>query len=257
MIQSNQPTQPLLEAVNLSKRYRDGVLAVDQVSFAVKPGQIFAILGGNGAGKTTIINLFLNLLEPTEGAARVDGIVSHREPLLAKARLAFVSEHVTLYPQFTAVQNLDFFAHLGGHADYTRDDYHGVLTRVGLATEFHDKRLRSFSKGMRQKCGIAVAILKDAPAILLDEPTSGLDPQAGYEFLKLLRQLREEGKAILMSTHDIFRAREVADTIAIMDRGQMIMQKNAAEMEGEDLEALYMRYMAGHNGQLPAETEVA
>jgi ABC-2 type transport system ATP-binding protein len=253
----NQPIQPLLEAVNLSKRYRDGVLAVDKVSFAVNPGQIFAVLGGNGAGKTTMINLFLNLLDPTAGEARVDGIVTHQEPLRAKAKMAFVSETVTLYPQFTAVQNLHFFARLGGHSEYSQDDYHSVLTRVGLASEFHDKRLRGFSKGMCQKCGIAVAILKDAPAILLDEPTSGLDPQAGFEFLKLLRQLREEGKAILMSTHDIFRAREIADTIAIMDRGQMIMQKNAAELEGEDIEALYMQYMAGHNGQSSTETEVA
>ena len=100
---------------------------------------------------------------------------------------------------------------------------------------------------MRQKCGIAIAILKDAPAILLDEPTSGLDPKAGREFIELLDSLRNEGKAILMSTHDIFRAREVADTIAIMDNGRMLMQKEASELKGEDLETIYMRYMAGHN----------
>jgi len=243
-----QSHEPCLEAIGLTKRYEDGVLALDHVSFAVLPGQVFAILGGNGAGKTTTVNLFLNLLEPTEGEARVCGITSHREPLLAKQKVAYVSENVMLYPNFTAIQNLDFFARLGGKTDYTADDYHRVLDRVGLERAWHRKRLKGFSKGMRQKCGIAIAILKDAPAILLDEPTAGLDPKAGHDFLKLLDELKAEGKAILMSTHDIFRAREVSDVVAIMDRGRIIMQKKAADLAGQDLEDIYMQYMAGHNG---------
>jgi len=248
MNQLSPAGQPCLEAVNLTKRYEDGVLALDHVSFAVMPGQVFAILGGNGAGKTTTINLFLNLLEPTEGEARVCGVNSQREPLLAKEKVAYVSENVMLYPNFTALQNLDFFARLGGKTSYTADDYHRVLDRVGLDRAWHRKRLKGFSKGMRQKCGIAIAILKDAPAILLDEPTAGLDPKAGHDFLKLLDELKEEGKAILMSTHDIFRAREVSDVVAIMDRGRIIMQKKAADLVGHDLEDIYMQYMAGYNG---------
>ncbi len=240
--------QPPLEAIGLTKRYDDGVLALDNVSFAIEAGQLFAILGGNGAGKTTTINLFLNLLGPTKGEARVCGVPSHTHPLAAKEKLAFVSENVMLYPNFTALQNLDFFARLGGKTDYTADDYHKVLDRVSLDREFHRKRLKDFSKGMRQKCGIAIAILKDAPAILLDEPTAGLDPKAGHEFMTLLDELRSEGKAILMSTHDIFRAKEVADVVAIMDKGKMIMQTKAADLAGRDLESIYMQYMAGHNG---------
>ncbi len=208
---TDQSIRPMFEAVNLSKRYEDGILALDRVSFAVYPGQIYAMLGGNGAGKTTTINLFLNFLEPTEGEARVDGIVTHKEPLKAKEKIAFVSENVMLYTTFTAIQNLEYFAHLAGKHDYTRKDFRDVLLRVGLQEEAHDKKLKGFSKGMRQKCGIAIAILKNAPAILLDEPTSGLDPQAGFEFVRLLGSLRDEGKAILMSTHDIFRAKEIAD----------------------------------------------
>src|SRR5205823_7914960 len=107
------------------------------------------------------------------------------------------------------------------------------LQRVGLQHEAHDKRLKGYSKGMRQKCGIAIAILKDAPAILLDEPTSGLDPKAGFEFINLLHSLREEGKATLMSTHDIFRAKEIADTIGIMNRGKLVMQRPASDLAGE------------------------
>ena len=120
--------------------------------------------------------------------------------------------------------------------------------RVGLQEEAHHKRLKGFSKGMRQKCGIAIAILKNAPAILLDEPTSGLDPQAGFEFIGLPKALRAEGKAILLSTHDIFRAKEVADLVGIMNRGQLVMQRPAADLVGQDLEQLYMQYMAGHTG---------
>lgn len=240
------PGAAMLEAVTLTKRYEDGVLALDHVSFAVKPGQIFAMLGANGAGKTTAINLFLNFIEPTDGEARIDGIVTHKEPLLAKQRVAYVSENVMLYPNFTAVQNLDYFARLGGKTGYTKDDYRSVLLRVGLSEDAHNKRLKGFSKGMRQKCGIAIAILKDAPAILLDEPTSGLDPKAGFEFQQLLDSLRTEGKAILMSTHDIFRAKEVADIIAIMNNGRIVMQEPASRLLGQDLERLYMQYMAGH-----------
>ncbi len=241
-----ETTRPMLEARNLSKRYEDGTLALDALSLTVQPGEIYALLGGNGAGKTTTINLFLTFIEPTEGEALVDGIAAHARPLETKARLAYVSENVMLYPNFTALQNLDFFARLGGQTDYTKAQYRDVLRRVGLQDDAHDKRLKGFSKGMRQKCGIAIAILKNAPAILLDEPTSGLDPKAGQEFVRLLGELRSEGKAILMSTHDIFRAKAMADTIGIMNQGKLVMQRNREALAGEDLEALYVHYMAGY-----------
>jgi ABC-2 type transport system ATP-binding protein len=238
-------TEVMFEAVNLSKRYEDGVLALDAVSFTVRRGEIYSMLGGNGAGKTTTINLFLNFIEPTSGECRIGGIVTHTDPLAAKRNVAYVSENVMLYPNFTAMQNLDYFARLGGKTHYTKADYHHVLNRVGLQEEAHSKKLKALSKGMRQKCGIAIAILKEAPAILLDEPTSGLDPQAAFEFLRLLDELRSEGKAVLMSTHDIFRAKEISDTIGIMNRGRLIMQRTASELAGEDLEQVYMKFMAG------------
>lgn len=237
--------EPLLEAAGLTKQYEDGAIAVNNVSFSVRPGELFAMLGGNGAGKTTTINIFLNFLEPTSGEARIAGIPTHREPLKAKQHVAFVSENVMLYTNFSAIQNLDYFVRLGGKTQYTKDDYRNVLLRVGLQEEAHNKKLKGFSKGMRQKCGIAIAILKDAPAILLDEPTSGLDPKSGFEFMQLLGSLRDEGKAILMSTHDIFRAKESADTIGIMRQGNLVMQRKREELSGEDLEKLYIEHMAG------------
>lgn len=238
---------PVLEAVNLTKQYEQGITALDNVSFAVRPGEVYTMLGGNGAGKTTTINLFLNFIEPTSGEAKINGIPTHKEPLKAKSKVAFVSENVMLYNNFTAIQNLDYFAKLGGKTNLTNDDYKKVLNRVGLQEEAHHKKLKEYSKGMRQKCGIAIAILKDADAIILDEPTSGLDPKAGYEFINLLLSLKSEGKAILMSTHDIFRAKEIADTVGIMNRGKLVMQRQSRELEGENLEKLYMEFMAGHH----------
>ncbi|MBX2990714.1 MAG: ABC transporter ATP-binding protein [Bacteroidetes bacterium] len=236
---------PLFEAANLTKQYEDGVLALDNVTFSVHSGEIFTILGANGAGKTTTINIFLNFIEPTSGEAKINGIVTHTKPLEAKKHVSYVSENVMLYQDFSAIQNLDFFARLGGKTHYKKDEYRTVLRRVGLQDEAHDKKLKGFSKGMRQKCGIAIAILKDAPAIVLDEPTSGLDPQAAYEFQRLLESLKAEGRAILMSTHDIFRAKEVADTIGIMNRGRLVMQESAQALAGQDLEKVYMRYIEG------------
>lgn len=242
----------MLAAINLSKKYEDGVLALDDVSFSVNKGEIFTILGANGAGKTTTINIFLNFIEPTEGEALIDGFVTHKEPLKAKQKVAFVSENVMLYNNFSALQNLDYFAKLGGNTSLTKDDYKNILMRVGLQEEAHNKKIKGFSKGMRQKCGIAIAIIKNAEAILLDEPTSGLDPKAGFEFISLLKSLRDEGKAILMSTHDIFRAKEISDTIGIMNKGKLVMLKKKDELKDQDLERIYLDYMAGHNGELVA-----
>ncbi|MEM7354459.1 MAG: ABC transporter ATP-binding protein [Acidobacteriota bacterium] len=248
---------PFLEAENLTKRYEDGVLALDQVSFRVEPGQIYAMLGGNGAGKTTTINLFLGFIEPTAGDARIDGLSTAADPLAAKARVAYVSENVALYPHFSALQNLDFFVRLGGGKARSREDLARALDRVGLDRAAHDKRLKGYSKGMRQKCALAIAILKDAPAILLDEPTSGLDPKAGMEFTQLLGELRDEGKAVLMSTHDIFRAKQIADQVGIMNRGRLVAERSHAELEGEDLEALYVSYMVGPDDQPEDFSETA
>ena len=236
----------LLQATNLSKRYEDGVLALDRLNLEVRAGEIYAMLGGNGAGKTTTIHLFLNFIEPTSGEARIAGIATHRDPLAAKEKVAFVSENVSLYPNFSAIQNLDYFTRLGGRNELGRAGYEAVLQRVGLDRSAHDKRLRGFSKGMRQKCGLAIAILKDAPAILLDEPTAGLDPKAGLEFINLLEGLRLEGKAILMSTHDLFRAKEVADRVGILNGGTLVAERRREELEHEDLEKLYVSFMAGY-----------
>jgi ABC-2 type transport system ATP-binding protein len=233
----------LLEAEGLTKRYEDGLLALDRLDLRVRSGEIFCLLGANGAGKTTTINLFLNLIDPTAGRARICGIDVAKDPLSAKRFVAFVSERVSLYENFSAMQNLRYFALLGGRDALDREEGIRIFERVGLDVEAVDQRVRTFSKGMVQKLGIAVAMVKDAPAILLDEPTTGLDPKAAAELLGLLREFREKGKAVFMSTHDIFRAREIADRVGIMKAGRLVTIMGRSELETVDLERIYLDYM--------------
>jgi ABC-2 type transport system ATP-binding protein len=240
----------MLEAINLTKRYEDGLLALDHLNFTVEPGEIFCMLGANGAGKTTAINLFLTFIPPTEGTALIEGIDITKDPLKSKDYVSFVSENVMLYGNFTAYQNINYFSKLAGKRKLTRGDYTNAFKKVGLQEEAFNMRTRKFSKGMRQKLGIAIAFIKDTPNIILDEPTSGLDPRSGQEFLDLLLELKEKGKSIFMSSHDIFRAKFIADRVGFMRKGKLVMIKTSEELEGEDLNKLYVEFM---QEQLEAE----
>ena len=236
----------MLEIIDLSKHYGD-VKAVQNLDLTIQPGEIFTMLGANGAGKTTTLMVALGFTEPTTGTVKICGIDVTKEPLEAKKHVAYVSENVMLYGNFTARQNLDFFTKLGGHKDATAADYEQVMERVGLQKDAFNRRVKGFSKGMRQKLGIAIAIMKDAEVILLDEPTSGLDPKSGAEFLQLLAELREENKAIWMTTHDIFRAKEIADRLGIMVEGRMVKEMTHEELGQQDLEKLYVEYVSQIN----------
>lgn len=233
----------LLKAEDLSKKYEDGVLALDHLNLGVHPGEIYCLLGANGAGKTTTVNLFLNFIPPTTGSCYIQGIDVSKDPLEAKKYVSFVSENVMLYGSFTARQNLDFFAKLGGKKNLTKENYYQVMRRVSLQEKAFEQKVKNFSKGMRQKLAISIAIIKDAPSILLDEPTSGLDPKAAAEFLEILNELRSERKAIFMSTHDIFRAKEIADRVGIMKEGRLVMERTREELQYEDLVKIYIDYM--------------
>jgi ABC-2 type transport system ATP-binding protein len=233
----------LYEIEHLAKQYDNGVLAVADLSLTVAAGEVFCMLGANGAGKTTTLMVSLGFTAPTGGSVRINGFDVVRQPLEAKQHVAYVSENVQLYGNFTALQNARFFAELAGRADVNEAMLADVLVRVGLAREAHRRRVRGYSKGMRQRLGIAIAILRDAKVILLDEPTSGLDPKGGLDFLQLLRELRDEQRAIFMTTHDIFRAREVANSIGIMVQGRLVRVLTGAEIQTADLGALYTHYI--------------
>jgi ABC-2 type transport system ATP-binding protein len=156
--------------------------------------------------------------------------------------VAYIPEQVMLYRNLTGLENLEYFSALAGH-DYPRETLVALFRQVGLAPGTEDKRLSAYSKGMRQKVGIAIAIAKKAKALLLDEPTSGLDPKAANEFSELLKQLSADGVAVLMATHDLFRAKESGSRVGIMKHGRLVATMNTSEIGHADLERLYLEHM--------------
>jgi ABC-2 type transport system ATP-binding protein len=232
----------MLSATNLSKRYNE-ITALDSLNLVVQPGEVFCLLGANGAGKTTTINLFLNFIEPTSGTATINGVDVTKAPLETKKYLAYIPETVMLYRNLTGIENLEYFAALAGRPDYTRAQLLAFFRRVGLPDGAADRRVGTFSKGMRQKVGIAIALAKGAKALLLDEPTSGLDPKASNEFSDLLRQLSADGVAVLMATHDLFRAKESGTRVGIMKQGKLVAVHGTDEFSHADLERIYLEHM--------------
>ena len=205
-------------------------------------GDIYCLLGANGAGKTTTISLFLNFIQPDAGTASVCGLDVTEQPLESKKLLAYIPEQVMLYGNLTALENLRYFAQLGGH-DYSPEEYRGFLHRVGLEPGTVDRRVKTYSKGMRQKVGVAIALAKQARALLLDEPTAGLDPKASNEFSELLLKLKSDGAAILMATHDLFRARQTGTRIGIMREGRLVDELSTGEVSHADVEQIYLQHM--------------
>jgi len=235
-------TPPLLEASALTKRFGD-VLALDALDLSVGPGEVYCLLGANGAGKSTTINCFLDFVRPDSGSVRIAGTEVARDPLGTKRRLAYIPETVMLYGNLTGLENLEYFATLATGTRAPRAELLGHLTTAGLTEEQADQRVGGYSKGMRQKVGIAIALAKGADVLLLDEPTSGLDPKASNEFHRLLGMLRGRGAAVLMATHDLFRAKESGTRIGIMKAGRKVAELKADEIGHTDLEQLYLAHM--------------
>ncbi|MBC7928957.1 MAG: ABC transporter ATP-binding protein [Rubrivivax sp.] len=232
----------MLEAINLSKRY-NGTVALDALNLRIEPGEVFCLLGANGAGKTTTINLFLNFIEPSGGKALIKDVDVAAHPLETKKYLAYIPEQVMLYKNLSGLENLEYFSALAGRDKYTKDDLMGFFREVGLPEDAAQKRVSAYSKGMRQKVGIAIALAKRAEALLLDEPTSGLDPKASNEFSELLRRMSEQGVAVLMATHDLFRAKESGTRVGIMREGKLVREMRTEEIGHADLERIYLEHM--------------
>ena len=227
----------MLRANDLSKRF-DDVWAVKNLSFTVDKGEIFCLLGQNGAGKTTTINIFLGLLAPTSGEAFINDIASTHNS--SKSTIAYIPEIVQLYGNLTGLENLDFFSRLAGFA-YTKDELIRFLQQVNLQESAYQKKLSSYSKGMRQKVGIAIALAKKASFILMDEPTSGLDPKASVEFAVLCKELSSKGVGIFMATHDIFNAVNIGSRVGIMKEGSLIHITETDKITAQELQELYIK----------------
>lgn len=232
----------MLEARSLTKLY-GAHKALDQLELTVEEGEVFCLLGANGAGKTTTINLFLDFIQPSSGQALIQG-KDVREPA-SKHLLAYIPETVMLYASLTGIENLDYFSRLAIGRKNRKEDLKDLLIRAGLPAEAATKPVSNYSKGMRQKVGIAIAMAKGARALLLDEPTSGLDPQAANEFATLMEAQRALGTAILMTTHDLFLAKQIGTRVGIMRQGRLLSCFATAGVDHVELERVYLDTIGG------------
>lgn len=228
----------MLQAKMLCKRY-DDKSALKDLSLTVNPGEIFCLLGQNGAGKTTTINIFLGLIAPTSGEAFINN-VSVLDNKSVRSLIAYIPETVQLYSNLSGLENLDFFSRLAGFK-YQKEELIQFLKQADLQEESYTKKLSTYSKGMRQKVGIAVALSKNASYILMDEPTSGLDPKASVEFAKTCKKLAAKGVGILMATHDIFNAVNIGSKIGIMKEGTIVHTAKTENITAQELQDLYIK----------------
>lgn len=213
----------VIQTQGLTKRYGSFV-AVDHLDLEVRAGEVFGMLGPNGAGKTTTILMLLGLTEPTRGQVRVLGLDPARQPLSVKSRVGYMPDQVGFYDELTARQNLSYIAQLNGiPAGQIAGRVDEVLERVGLS-EVAGKRVGTFSRGMRQRLGLADVLIKRPQLIIMDEPTSGLDPEASHEFLDMIRGLKEEGITILLSSHLLHQVQAVCDRVGLFSRGKMVLE---------------------------------
>jgi ABC-2 type transport system ATP-binding protein len=236
----------LLEADALAVS-RGGRPVLRGVSFAVQAGETYALLGGNGAGKSTTLLTFLGFLQPDSGAARVLGRRVETDLAAARRVIAYLPESAALYDHLDARENLRYLLDLGGSRAEARD-LERALDDVALPDAARSRRLAEHSKGMRQKVALALALLRDSEVLLLDEPTSGLDPLAIDEFHALVRRLASAGKAVLMVTHDLYGACRSADRIGLLRDGALVHEFVAPTDGHIDMAAVHLIFA----GQRPA-----
>ncbi len=222
-------SETVIEARNLTKRY-DGTAVVKSISFSVARGEIFGLLGPNGAGKTTIILMLLGLSEISDGEARVLGHDPVRNPLAVKRRVGYLPDQVGFYDNLTATNNLRYTARLiGFEAEEREEKIRTSLAHVGLA-DVADHRVGTFSRGMRQRLGLAEILMKEAEIAILDEPTSGLDPQATVELLEIIRNLKHHDVSVLLSSHLLERVQSVCDRVALFNEGNIVLMGTVPEL---------------------------
>jgi len=229
-------TEHVITARGLTKRYRRATV-VDAVDFDVAKGEIFGLLGPNGAGKTTTILMMLGLTEISAGTVRVLGYDPEREPLAVKRRVGYLPDSVGFYDYLTAAENLAYTARLMGFSSAERAQrIADALKRVQLG-DVAQQRVATFSRGMRQRLGLAEIVMKGAEIAILDEPTSGLDPQATVDFLAMIEELKDEGVTVLLSSHLLDQVQRVCDRVALFQSGRIVLQGTVAELAKQVLGA--------------------
>jgi ABC-2 type transport system ATP-binding protein len=231
-----QISEPVIAARDLTKRYGD-IIVVDHISFDITKGEVFGLLGPNGAGKTTTILMMLGLTDISGGQVRVLGHDPARQPLRVKRRVGYLPDSVGFYDNLTAAENLAYTAKLMGlsPADRARR-IAAALARVRLH-EVAGTRVATFSRGMRQRLGLAEILVKQAEVAILDEPTSGLDPQATIEFLSLIGELKAEGVTVLLSSHMLDQVQRVCNRVALFQSGGIVLMGAVADLARQVLGA--------------------
>ena len=222
-------SEPVIRAEQLTKVYGKAV-AVDHLDLTIPPGEVFGLLGPNGAGKTTTILMLLGLTEPTSGAATVAGFDPLRQPLEVKRRVGYLPDQVGFYDNLTGNENLRYTAKLCGLRGKEVDDRIAAAARRVKLDYAMNKPVRAYSRGMRQRLGIAEILMKGASIAILDEPTGGLDPQATREFLELIRSLKHDGMTILLSSHLLEMVQSICDRVALFNRGKIGLMGRVDEL---------------------------
>ncbi|MBF7074251.1 ABC transporter ATP-binding protein [Glaciecola sp. MH2013] len=240
MTNSGSSAKYLLEAKSLCVSI-DNKNILSSLSFSVAKGEVYALLGGNGAGKSSTLKTFLGFNLPSSGKVLIDGDEVNESLDKVRRKTAYLPENATLYPHLTARENVEYFLSLA-EISKSQSEIDKAFERVSLQNDARDKQLQTFSKGMRQKTAIALAILRNAPIFLLDEPTSGLDPVAIDEFNNLVRELATSGATVLMVTHDVYGACQVANRIGLLRHGELVGQFEAKQNEKIDTELVHAAF---------------
>jgi len=243
--------QWIIETEGLTKKYQHQK-AVDGVTFRLEAGEVFGFLGPNGAGKTTTLLMLLGLTQPTEGWARVCGLDPTRRAKEVKALVGYLPENVGFYGDLDAVESLRYIADLNGMGKQTaKEKIDEVLGVVGL-TENARKKVAAYSRGMKQRLGIAEVLIKDPKLLFMDEPTLGLDPEGAIKLIELIQTLNRERKiTVLLSSHNLYQVQQISHRVGIMIGGKMVAQGSIQDLAreklgvGDDtytLEEIYMKY---------------
>jgi ABC-2 type transport system ATP-binding protein len=222
-------TEPVIKLERVTKRYGSAV-AVDRLDLSIEEGEVFGLLGPNGAGKTTTILMMLGLTEPSEGTITVAGHDPLREPLAVKRRVGYLPDSVGFYDHLTGFENLRYSARLSGMAGDTAEAaITKALARVHLESAGRQP-VKTYSRGMRQRLGIAEIIMRDVSVAILDEPTSGLDPQTTREFLALIRSLRHDGMTVVVSSHLLDLVQDICDRVALFNHGKIGLMGRVSDL---------------------------
>ena len=221
----------IIQTSHLTKRY-GAKIAVNDLNLSIRKGEVFGLLGPNGAGKTTTILMLLGLTEPTAGRATIAGCDCTRNPLEVKSIVGYLPDNVGFYTDMTGRQNLRFTGRLNGLGGQELEDrIDALLERVGM-TEAADKKTGTYSKGMRQRLGIADVLIKDPQVIIMDEPTLGIDPEGMRELLNIIRDLSvKDGRTVLISSHQLQQIQQVCDRVGIYVEGTLVACGTLAELE--------------------------